>query len=278
MNGSPRFSSRLLVVLALLALTVAGIPTNSRAESLLDVGQPGPAAPDAQPDKILVPGSVPGNYYLDYGYTVMDPTQYPVDGAIRFWQWSQLNPASGVYNWAALDAWIKARKDKGLETGILITTYDGSPAGDISATPDYVIEKTDAVLPMYVKGSPSTPIYVNRWPAKRLNYNATFEATPHTTGWTLTGNTSVVSNPPADPTAAAYGWAAQLGGVDNATGTISHFEERIPAMPASLTGTNTVHFDFRVYIHTTDPSPNDHLYVELWDRHGATRYQQPEPC
>ncbi len=39
-----------------------------------------------------------------------------------------------------------------------------------------------------------------------------------------------------------------------------------PAMPASLAGTVTVKVAIRVYITTTDPNPNDHLYVELWDQ------------
>jgi hypothetical protein len=179
------FNSRLLLVAVLLAITFAGMPANSRAESLLDVGQPGQAGPAAQPDKVITSGAVPGTYYLDYGYTVLNPAQFPVDGAIRFWKWSDLNGASGSYNWAALDNWIAARKAAGLETGMLITTYDGVTAGDIRGTPDYVIEAAGTVLPAYVKGSPSTPEYVNYWPANRTNYNATFDASDHNLAWLI---------------------------------------------------------------------------------------------
>ena len=47
--------------------------------------------------------------------------------------------------------------------------------------------------------------------------------------------------------------------------SLYHVDERIPAMPSSLAGTDTAHISFRVYTHTTDPNPNDHLYAELWD-------------
>ncbi len=78
-----------------------------------------------------------------------------------------------------------------------------------------------------------------------------------------------MGTPPADPTSEAWGWAAQFGGVNNATGSLYHWEERIPAMPSSLAGTVTVYISVRVYIHTTDLNPNDHLYVELWDKTNA---------
>ena len=74
-----------------------------------------------------------------------------------------------------------------------------------------------------------------------------------------------MGTPPADPTDEVWGWAAKFGGVNNATGSLYHVEERIPAMPASLAGTVTAYISFRVYIETTDLNPNDHLYAELWD-------------
>ena len=265
MNKFLSLSSALLLVMALLAVTFAGTPAASHADSFRDVGLPSNTGPEAQPDKVIVSGAVPGNYYLDYGSTVMDPAQYPVDGAIRFWGWNVLNPASGVYNWTALDSWIAARKAKDLKTGIMITTYDGVGAGDIRSTPDYVIEKKDAVLAAYTQGSPSTPEYVNYWPPKRANYNSTFDASDHNLAWTRSDSVTIMGTPPADPTGEAYGWAAQMGGAINTTGSLYHSDERIPAMPSSLAGTDTVHISFRVYAETTDPNPNDHLYAELWD-------------
>jgi hypothetical protein len=265
MNKFLSLSSKLLLAAVLLAITFAGFPAASHADNLRDAGSPGNSSPESQPDKVIAPGAVPGNYYLDYGYTVMDPAQFPVDGAIRFWTWSSLNPGSGVYNWAALDNWMAARKAAGLESGIMLTTYDGTPAGDIRSTPDYVIEKPDAVLPFYVQGSPTTPVYVNYWPTKRTNYNATFEASDHNTAWTKSGNVEIMGTPPVDATGEAWGWAAQFGGVNNAAGSLYHQEERISAMPTNLASTVTAYISFRVYIETTDPNPNDHLYAELWD-------------
>jgi len=64
----------------------------------------------AQPERTFLPGAAPGVYYLDHGYTVLNPAQFPVDGAIRFYAWSVLNPANGVYNQTDVDNWIAARK------------------------------------------------------------------------------------------------------------------------------------------------------------------------
>jgi hypothetical protein len=223
----------------------------------------------ARPERTFLPGAAPGIYYLDYGYTEMDPAQFPVDGAIRFYPWSWLNPANGVYNWTELDNWIAKRKALGLRTGMLITTYDGIASGDIRSTPDYVIETADAVLPVNVQDT-TTPHYVPTWPYQRnYTYNADFDASDHGLGWTLTGNVVIVSNPPSDAARVANGWAAKLGGVNNASGSLYHFDQRFPAMPASLTGTVTTYIALRVYITTTDPNPNDHLYVELWDQNNT---------
>jgi hypothetical protein len=264
MNKFSSLSSRLLLVAALLAITFAGTPAESHADSLRDVGGPGNTSPAAQPDKIITSGAVPGNYVLDYGdYSVLDPSQYPVEGAVGFWTWQSLNPGSGVYKWDDMDKWIAARKAQGLETGMLIRTYDGVTAGDIRATPDYVISKTNAVLAVYAKGSPSTPEYVNYW--KRINYNATFDNTNHNQAWTRSGSVTIMGTPPADSTGEAGGWAAQLGGGINTTGSLHHGEERIPAMPPNLAGTVTAYISFRVYIETADLNPNDHLIAQLWD-------------
>ncbi len=218
------------------------------------------------PEKTNQPGAVPGVYYMDYGHNTLDPARFPVDGSIRFWTWSGLNPAPGVYDWAAMDNWLAARKALGLKSGMLITTYDGVPAGDIRSTPNYVIETPDAVLPVTVQNT-TTPDYLPTWPSKRTYaYNANFDASEHNLGWTLSGNVAIVSNPPADPDRKAASWAARLGGVNNATGSLYHFEQPIPAMPPSLAGTVTAFVSVRVYLSTTDPNPNDHLLIELWDQ------------
>ena len=63
----------------------------------------------------------------------------------------------------------------------------------------------------------------------------------------------------------AGGYAAQLGGNNNSAGYIYHSAERIPAMPAGISPAKTVYVTARIGIVTTDPNPNDHLYIELWD-------------
>lgn len=254
--------SRIALVVVLLALALMAAATGSQAEQLRDVGAPGQSGSAAQPDKVIASGAKPGVYYLDYGSTQLSPTKYPVDGAIRFYQWSTLNPASGTYAWAELDAWIAQRKAAGLETGIMITTYDGSTAGDIRSTPDYVIEKDNAVVPVFIKGT-TDPEYLNYW--RRTSYNGDFDYSDHQYSWRLAGSSTIISTPPADPDSLAAGYAAQLGGTDGATGSLYHVEERIPAMPTSLSSTTTSYVSARVYVSTSDPNPNDHLYLELWN-------------
>ena len=147
----------------------------------------------------------------------------------------------------------------------MITTYDGIPAGDIRSTPDYVIETPGAVIPVNIQDT-ALPDYVPTWPLKRTyTYNANFDALDHNLGWTMTGSAAIVDNPPIDPERSAAGWAAKLGGVNNAIGSLYHFDQRFPAMPPDLAGTVTAHIAVRVYISTTDPDPNDHLLLELWD-------------
>ncbi len=135
---------RLAAVLMLLAMVLAsvaptGVGAGVNAQGLRDVG-----APQAnQPDKITRPdGARPGIYYIDYGGNPLDPNLYPIDGGIRFYGWNVLNPADGVYNWTDLDNLLATRKAKGLGVGIMLTTYDGSDAGDIRSTPNFVIKQS----------------------------------------------------------------------------------------------------------------------------------------
>ena len=87
--------SKLVLVVVLLAMTLVGAATSGQAETLSDVGAPNQTSPAAQPDKVFASGARPGIYYLDYGSTQLSPTKYPLDGAIRFYQWSTLNSVSG---------------------------------------------------------------------------------------------------------------------------------------------------------------------------------------
>ncbi len=262
---------RLAAVLMLLAMVLAsvaptGVGAGVNAQGLRDVG-----APQAnQPDKITRPdGARPGIYYIDYGGNPLDPNLYPIDGGIRFYGWNVLNPADGVYNWTDLDNLLATRKAKGLGVGIMLTTYDGSDAGDIRSTPNFVIKQPNAVLPATYKNSASDtndanqPHYNNYW--KKPGYNSNFDLSSHTTGWNLSGSASIVNNAPADPDNLATGYAAMLGGADSATGFIYHSGERIPAMPPGISPAKTVYITARIGIVTTDPNPNDHLTMELYE-------------
>ena len=164
-----------------LPSTVNGASSAARfAAPLSDIPSPAnapqpsggqPAAPLAGPER-LVTGQHPGAYYIDYGSTVMSPSVYPVEGAIRFYGWSTLQPAANNYDWPGLQAWLQQRTASGLSTGIMLTTYDGPYDGDIKSTPDFVIATPGA-----------TVVTTNYIDYMRKQWNGAFEWSPHTNNW-----------------------------------------------------------------------------------------------
>lgn len=212
----------------------------------------------AAPDRITTTTSAQGGiYYLDYGGTLLSPSSYPITGAQRVVTWNALNPSAGAYDWSIIDNRITAANSAGLKLGIMTTVYDGTDAGDIRSTPDYVIRATDAVVP--ATGTDNvTPLYINYWKSSTKNGN--FDYSTHNYLWTTSGNASIVDGPDS-----GTNYAAKLGGVNNASGYLYHAAERIPAMPSSLNGTTRVYVSASVYIDTADSGANDHLYMELWD-------------
>ena len=222
-----------------------------------------PAGPAAAPDK-LTAGQHPGVYYLDYGGTVVDPKQYPVDGSMRMFQWSALQSGTNVYNWALLDNWIVERLTLGLSTGVFISTYDGKKDGDIRSTPDFVIQKSGAMITMpetYTTGLGGTGSARSGFSDYLQPQNGDFESSWHPTGWDLSGDAQVVN-----VSSIGGSWAGRLGGADNSQGSITRFATRIPAMPPEATTGVRMELQFTTNVQTTDLTPNaDHLYVELLD-------------
>ncbi len=268
-NRNPMtWTGRPVIACLLLAFVLAAAPVRLDATGLPEGETPGRAA---DPDRIIqTENALPGVYYIDYYGPVYsyDPDVYPVTGAIGFFDWSALNTAGGTYNWAYLDNWIAERRALGLGTGILLSTYNGNGSGDIRPTPDFVIKTPGAVTPATAKTCPTCaeyPHYINYW--KKSSMNAGFDYSPNTYGWYLTGDTTISTSPPWDPGRIATGNAAKLGGVNNATGALYHYQERIPAMPAGITPAQTVTVTARIYMATasTGSVNNDHLTMELWD-------------
>lgn len=284
---TPTLAGKLAAVCMLLALLLTNITVSSSAEGLRDVGSPGAGN---EPDKIIrTGGAIPGIYHIDYlsDYYKLDPTVFPVDGAIGFWTWSSLNPAKGSYDWSnpatsKLDAWIKSRVDRSTSaTGasIMISTYDATTASDILSTPNWVIKIPDAVIPATTQSGVEHYIdYYHRTSRKHLNG----EFDNGLAEWTVSDPVAIVvaATPPTDshtsstptmPDRPASGPALQLGGANNINATVvkeSGDTLDIPAMPPSLNGKQNVYVTARVNIVTTDINPNDHLYFELWDRSG----------
>jgi|GEM_PF-1675738 len=271
MKKSLSLTISLVTILALIVIGTFGhVPGGvgpALAAPLQDVGAPGQdaaAAPDASqsPYRILVgtANAKPGIYYMDYGGYAFDPTlppNPPFDGALRFFNWSEINPTSGNYNWAAVDDWLNARQSIHLGTGLFLSTYNGYYSGDINGLPDYVIQTPNAVIAVpltnpHDNNNPEPWAYVNYY-----RVNSDFDNSDHYREWTRTGGADIISNPPAG----AYGWAGKLGGVASANQSISRYTKRIPAMPPGLTGV-TAKVTASWYMDTAT-NPNNHLYIEL---------------
>lgn len=251
---------RLPGALALVSLLLALLlPTAHAQDGAPSRGAPLSPAAAAEPDRVTTPLNPQGGiYYLDYGGQLLSPAAYPITGAQRVIGWSTLNPAAGVYDWSVLDQRIADAQTQGLKLGMMTTVYDGAGAGDIRSTPDYVILGSDTVVPA-TESDLTTPNYASYW--KRSSYNANFDNSDHDYLWNLSSSGVAVADGPDSGT----NYAAKLGGANNANGYIWHYEERIPAMPASLNGTTRVYINAKVYIDTADAGANDHLYMEVWD-------------
>lgn len=252
----------IVLVAVLLAIALPIVPRSSYAQDVAPAnGSEGTTPDGVAPETITTSNPHPGVYFIDGGAVDLDPNVFPVDGVVRFYNWESLNPRSGAYNWSELDSTIERRKNQGLETGIMLDVYGGSGSGDIRKTPNFVIEKANTVL--VATNSDGTPSYANYW--RRASYNPDFDWSPPTFSWVVEGNASIGIGP--TPTSDNAG---RLGGVNNATGRLTHSGERIPVMPTTPNpGALTAFVDFSVYIVTSDASPDDHLYVELWDKNGA---------
>ncbi len=244
--------------------------------------RPLPTAPPS-PARVTAPGGAPGVYSVDYLYpsTQLDPAVYPVDGQLGFFVWRDLNPAQGRYDWepgmpGMLPDWIMKQADAGLRAAIMVSTYDGSDANDIRSTPNWVIKLPDAVLPVTLtNGLPHYIDYYHRRSSRGLNGEFDLDAKY----WTISDTTAItltksaphddhVSETATRPDRPASGPALRLGGANNVDALITHDPEQVPAMPASLAGQTNAYVTARVNIVTTDPNPNDHLYLEVMDADG----------
>lgn len=242
-----------------------------------------PAAADTVPPaKARV--AHPGVYSIDYDppRDLLDPAKFPVDGQLGFWLWSDLNPQRGQYDWDAdgagrLQAWIDSHVALGLQSAVMISTYDASTANDIRSTPNWVIRLPGATLPVTLTNG--LPHYIDYYHRKRARHqNGEFDlsdlawwtvSNPAAIAWTKTAPAdSHVSATPDRPDRPAKGPALKLGGANGIRASIVHDPEPIPAMPPELDGKRNTYISARVNIVTSDPQPHDRLFMELWDEWG----------
>ncbi|MBK9232634.1 MAG: hypothetical protein IPO15_17765 [Anaerolineae bacterium] len=111
-----------LILLALLASVV--------------FGQTAPEDASA-PDIPLPWMNDPGIYMINHSGDA-DPARYSLVGNLRTFDWGELNPGNGVYNWALVDDYLAAVASTGKRAAIGISTYNGRCCGGINGTPAWV--------------------------------------------------------------------------------------------------------------------------------------------
>ena len=81
----------------------------------------------------------PGVYTFDDFYNV-DPRSSAVIGGHRNFNWSDLNPAPGLYDWSVLDEWIEEQTSVGKKVAFAVNAYKGADSGG-DVTPRWVYEQ-----------------------------------------------------------------------------------------------------------------------------------------
>lgn len=99
-------------------------------------GQTAPADVSA-PDVPLPWMNDPGLYMISHDGNA-DPARYSLAGNLRTFDWGELNPGNGVYDWTVLDDYLTAVAATGKRAAIGISTYNGRCCGGINGTPAWV--------------------------------------------------------------------------------------------------------------------------------------------
>lgn len=148
-----RRSFQLANAIFLLVILIAPIST-ALAEPPVPAA-PAPASPSqpAEPDAAMNAG-VGAGLYVQFDGNHSGITQangYPVVGGHQRYQWKDVNPADGVYNFASLGRWITDQAADGKKVGIEWTFYNGRPlregatAGTGIQIPDWVLAKYPSI-------------------------------------------------------------------------------------------------------------------------------------
>ena len=141
--------------LALLGWIVAGLclsamPYPASAETPPELKtQEDPVSVDAA----VIPGGGRPGVYLGRDYDNLDPGFWPIIGSYQTFEWGDLNPSAGNYNWDPIDSYLAAVASKGKAGGLHIVTYLGPRGGVVipdwlrGLYPDLVFNMTPKLKP-----------------------------------------------------------------------------------------------------------------------------------
>jgi len=141
----------LLCLLGIACLSLTAMIVNSDATSPPAASAQGtpivPSAPQA-PQALVPPVSRPG-IYMVADYVGMDPHHYGLSGALRTFDWSEIEVQEEVYDWTPVEEWLELQAGLGKAAGIGISTYNGACCGGIEALPEYLRNNPDVVWISY---------------------------------------------------------------------------------------------------------------------------------
>jgi len=129
----------------LLAIVIVPIPAVLADPPGLLAPDPGTLPQAAGPAAVTSPGSGAGLYVqFDSEYSgITQANGYPVIGGHQRYQWKDVNPSEGVYNFTAIGRWISGMAGVGKVVGIEWTIYNGRGTESTSGiqVPDWVLTR-----------------------------------------------------------------------------------------------------------------------------------------
>ena len=200
----------ILTVLAALLMVAAIATTLASAEKLTKGGL------EQQPEAGPTPAA-PGFYLV--GSKRLDPRDFHQSGDMQFFNWAELNPANGAYNFGRIEQFISDHYippgpgQPGKLAAFSITPYDGRGGDGAKA------------MPAWIRARPNTTI--NGVLTQQVG-NGTFE-TNNLSSWGTSGPVSVSSD---NPHLGSY--AAMMGDQPATTAELVQSGLRIPNVLLSL--------------------------------------------
>lgn len=149
-------AAALLLICALAAASAGGPESAPGPRQYVPLAAPQEPPLPPEPDFLgNNPGAGPGGIYVFYDWANLDPKIYPIRGGHMNLGWNTIDTGGGIYNWSAMDSWIKGESALKKLSVITFDSYDGSccnyvPAYLRASRPSITLTCPDGtVLPRY---------------------------------------------------------------------------------------------------------------------------------